>query len=882
MLANSRFHYRHNQTREISFPLGGLGTGSIGLAGNGRLIDWEIFNRPNKGSFNGFSHFSVKAERGGEIVDARILQGDLHPPYSGIINGPAFNSFGFGPSREFLTGLPHFQAVDFTGEFPIARLDFVDDKFPGQVRLTAFNPFIPLNDFDSGLPAAFFEFEIENTTSESLVYTLLGTLSNPLPANNLHTIKREPNRAYLHLGTDRLEASEVGETPKNGLGDLTLAVESEEISAQAYWYRGGWFDNLEIYWQDFKRPGELNPRSYPPEKAGANNSGSLAARFTLPPKSSRRVRFVITWNFPYYENYWNNDSNKVAQEKGLPTRWVNYYATQFIDSLVSAHYAMENWDRLFGETLSFKEALYCSDLDPVVIDAVAANLAVIKSPTVARLENGTFYGFEGCHANAGCCEGSCTHVWNYAQAVPFLFPALERSMREADYSFNQRGDGGMRFRLPLPEGLTAEDYWVFHPCADGQFGDVLKTYADWKICGDTKWLRKFWPAIKKSIEFAWSPSNEYRWDPKKTGVLSGRMHHTLDMELYSPDAWLTGFYLAALKAGAEIAEVMGEPETATEYRRIFEKGKAWVDTHLFNGEYYHQLIDLKDRSILEKFESGSASLSGKVMDAYWDAEHQEIKYQIGEGCEIDQLLAQFHANIYGLGDIFDPAQARTALGALYKYNFKKPMREAYNPCRVFALNDEAGLVMCAWPEGAQKPVIPIPYSQEVMTGFEYAAAVLMIQSGLVEEGLQVVAAVRDRYDGEKRNPWNEIECGSNYARSMASYGLLTAFSGFEFDLSKKMIGFNPIRLQNNGSYKVFWSLASGWGMYRQAPEKVMLEIINGGIELHRLRLPFLKENAITSIYLGNKVVEFTQNDGEIRFNRPVKIWKDSSLVINLA
>ena len=302
MVANSRFHYRHDRTVEISFPLGGIGTGSIGLAGNGRLIDWEIFNRPNKGSFNGFSHFAVRAERSGKVIDARVLQGDLHPPYSGIINGPGFNSFGFGPSREFLTGLPHFESLEFTGEFPIARLDFVDEKFAGKVRLTAFNPFIPLNDFDSGLPAAFFEFEVENTSSETLAYTLSGTLSNPLPANNLHTIKRETNRAYLHLASDSPEAAEAAKT---GSGDLTLGVEGKEISSQAYWYRGGWFDNLEIYWQDFYQPGELKPRSYPAEKAGANNSGSLAARFTLPPKGHRRIRFAITWNFPYYENYWN-------------------------------------------------------------------------------------------------------------------------------------------------------------------------------------------------------------------------------------------------------------------------------------------------------------------------------------------------------------------------------------------------------------------------------------------------------------------------------------------------------------------------------------------------------------------------------------------------
>ncbi len=63
------FTYTGNRTQEISFPLGGIGTGSIGLAGNARLIDWEIANLPNKGSVNGFSHFAIKAEHDGKIVD---------------------------------------------------------------------------------------------------------------------------------------------------------------------------------------------------------------------------------------------------------------------------------------------------------------------------------------------------------------------------------------------------------------------------------------------------------------------------------------------------------------------------------------------------------------------------------------------------------------------------------------------------------------------------------------------------------------------------------------------------------------------------------------------------------------------------------------------
>lgn len=193
------FLYRGAKTAQISFPLGGIGSGSIGLAGNGRLIDWEIFNRPNKGSVNGFSHFALRVERpesarqnsGGEVVAARILHGDLHAPYQGEFTGSRFRSFGWGPRREYLTGLPHFPEVSFRGEFPLAELTFHDDSFPGQVSLTAFNPLIPTNDRDSSIPAAFFEFRITNPTAQPLTYTLVGVLGNPLPANNINRVRAQ-------------------------------------------------------------------------------------------------------------------------------------------------------------------------------------------------------------------------------------------------------------------------------------------------------------------------------------------------------------------------------------------------------------------------------------------------------------------------------------------------------------------------------------------------------------------------------------------------------------------------------------------------------------------------------------------------------------------
>lgn len=890
-MTEDHFTYRGDRTKEISFPLGGIGTGCIGLAGNGRLIDWEIFNKPSKGSVNGFSHFAIKAERDGEVLDARVLHGDLRPPYTGSLGRERFQSFGFGPPREYLTGVPHFQDVVFHGKFPIAELDFLDDAFPGDVRLTAFNPFIPLNDRDSGIPAAFFEFAVENPTDDWITYTIAGTLHNPLPGNNVHTYNRTYRAHWLHLSSDSLDPDDLD------YGTLTLATGSTEdapceeepacgdyatispdaVSYQSYWFRGRWFDSLEVYWHDFAKPGSFQERQYPVSETGHGNHGTLAVRVDVPPGEVGRVRFVIAWHFPNRTNDWSPKAADCACQKGVANRWRNYYSFLFRDSEYSARYALGYWDCLYDKTRRFQAALFDSDLPPAALDAVSANLSVLKSPTVMRLEDGTFYGFEGCHPDAGCCEGSCTHVWNYAQALPFLFPKLERSMREADYRYNQRDDGGMAFRLQLPLGIGPS---TFRPCADGQFGDVMKAYRDWKISGDTEWLRELWPAIRASIEFAWSPENEDCWDPDKTGVLQGRQHHTLDMELFGPNAWLTGFYLGALKAGAEMAEHLGEDEVADAYRAIFRRGKQWADAHLFNGAYYAQNLDLGDRSVLEPFAKGQGVMVGGTLDAYWDAEHEEIKYQIGEGCGIDQVLAQWHATLYGLGEIFDPDKTRTALAALFEHNFKPTLRDHFNPCRVFGLNDEAGLVICSWPEGRRKPVIPIPYAQEAMHGFEYAAAVHMIQVGLVDEGLAVVKAVRDRYDGERRNPWNEFECGSNYARSMASYALLNAFSGFTFDMVEGVLGFNPVKLGRR-PFRCLWSLGTGWGTVLITPERVELEVVEGHLTLKGLRLPFLPAGTVQSVELCGDRPSCEWFEQGLDFERPLHIDDGSKLVVRL-
>jgi len=856
------FLYTGNKTRRISFPLGGIGTGCIGLAGNGRLIDWEIFNRPNKGSINGLSHFAIKAEVNGKVLDVRILTADLPPPYSGEDPGRTSPSFGFGPPRGFMAGLPHFKEAEFEGTYPIAKLRFKDERFPGKVQMTAFNPYIPLNDLDSSIPAAFFEIEIQNPTDETITYTVCLSVQNPLPSGTtVNTYGEHGQIRFIKMASNKLEEEDVK------FGDITIATDSPEISYQEYWFRGRWFDSLHVYWKDLTSPGKFKNRRYSEPQKGIQDHSSLAAHFKVEPKETGKARFIISWNFPNCYNYWNPEKTDRIKT------WKNYYATVFKNSVETAIYCLEDWERLYTETVKFRNSLFSSTLPPFVIDAISANLSILKTPTILRLEDGSLYGFEGCRSNSGCCEGSCMHVWNYAYASTFLFPKLDRSMWDLHYRYDQREDGRISFRLQLPLG---REQWRFpHAAVDGQFGSVIRAYLYWKLTGDDAWLRSNWKAIKKSVEYAWAETNEDEWDLNKDGVLEGRQHNTLDIELFGPNSWLTGFYLAALKAAAEMAKYLGELERAREYRDLFNKGKSWVEQHLFNGEYYHQIINLKDRSILEKFKTADP----EIMDAYWDDEHGEIKYQIGEGCGADQVLAQWHANICGLDEIFNKKRVERALKAIYNYNFKG-MRDFVNPCRVFSLNDEKGVVVCEWPKGKHKPVIPVPYAEETWPGCEYAVASLMIQEGLVEEGLEIVKAVRERFDGEKRNPWNEFECGSNYARSMSSYALLLAFTGLKFDLVKDRIEISPPRIVNN-HFKCFWSLGTGWGTFEIKQHSVTIHVQYGSLKIKILSLPFLNDSEIKGVSIGKKRIAFEKHKNEIIFNKPILIKREQKLTVHI-
>ena len=827
--------YSDEALKEISFPLGGIGTGCIGLAGNGSLIDWEIFNRPNKGGDNGFSHFAIKAISEGKTADARVLCADD----GAFLSGTYGHGYGAGKRSVSMQGFPHFRSAVFTGEFPVASVRFEDGTFPGTVTLTGWNPLIPQNDRDSGIPAAMIEIAVTNPTEHSLVYHIAGSLRNP-SEGSVNAFRQTEAGSFLTLRQTKFSAN----SPE--YREMALGTDAADgVCMQEYWYRGAWNDGLERYWRNFTEQPELENRRY--GTPGNYDTGTLCVRLNAAPGETVKTRFVISWYAPNCYNYWNAYKEKTPDGEERDVIWKNYYASLFRDAFDAAEYALKNRERLWTQTMRYHDAVFGSSLPEAAKEALASAVSVLKSPTVLRLENGEFYGWEGVWEHDGSCEGTCTHVWNYAYALCFLFPALERSVRETDYRYNQDETGRMAFRMQLPLGRERSG---FRACLDGQMGGVIKTYREWKLSGNDEWLSALWPKVKKALAYAWSEENPDRWDRDKDGVLEGRQHHTLDMELFGPSSWLEGFYLAALKCGAEMARRSGEPETAEEYESLFIKGKAWCDDHLFNGRWYCQKIDLTDETLLSPY--------ADAKDAYWNSESGEIKYQIGKGCHIDQCLAAWHANLCGIGEIFDKEKLRTALRSIYENNFLPDMRRHYNTFRLFAVNDEAGAVICTFPDGVSSPAIPIPYAQESMHGFEYALAGLMISEGMTEEGMRIVTAVRDRYRGYNRNPFNEIECGNNYARSMASFALLPIFSGFSFDLPNASLGFDPVM---SGDYRAPWFIGGAWGEYERKADKTELVLYDGTLRLQRLRLPYITD--VARVLCDGNEIPFSFRNGEL-------------------
>ena len=836
----------------IAFPLGGIGTGTISLGGRGQLRDWEIFNRPDKGNTPDYCFPAIWAQVGVRRPVARVLEARIEPPYE-------TTSDGLGSANA--PGLPRLASATFTGAYPIARIAFRDETLPVRVSLEAFNPLVPLDIKASGLPVALMRYSIKNPNSIPARVGVAFSLQNSVGKEGKQSdFREEGGLSGLLMTNPFLPASD------SLKGSLALSVVGAPAGSVTYlrgWKRTQWWDGALTFWDDFTADGALTP-----DAPALMPVGSIAVTQSVPARSETSVTFLIAWHFPNRTPHRCGWSAAEGQEETVVG---NYYTKRFRDAWEVSRYVSKELSSLEGRTRAFVKALETSTLPPSILDAATSTLSTLRTNTCFQTPDGEFHGFEGCNDHSGCCHGSCTHVWNYEQATAFVFGSLARSLRESEFLRNTTMNGQMGFRSYLPDGLKIWD----KSAADGQMGCLMKLYRDWRLSGDTNWLRRLWPQAKRALEFAWI---ENGWDGDRDGVAEGAQHNTYDVEFYGPNPLCGVWYLGGLRAGEEMARALGEEDSAREYRRLFEKGSRWLDANLFHGEFYIQKV----------MGRAAEQIPAPLRVGMGAGDSTSPDYQMGEACLVDQLVGQYMAHVAGLGYLLDKEHVQKTLQSIFRYNYRSKLSEHECVQRTYALNDEGGVLVATYPKG-KRPEIPFPYFGEIWTGLEYQFAAHLIFEGMVAEALAVVETARRRFDGERRNPWNELECGHHYARPMAAWALLVALSGFQYNAVGRELTLAP---PNGGqSFGWFWSIPCGWGNFSLTSntrnQRARIEVVEGSMPVARVALGGTAKAALrkASARLGDKTLQAQLREEPpariVTFEREVTITPGRPLSVSL-
>ena len=790
----------------VRVPIGGVGTGDILIGGRGNIDYVEVFNHPDRQRRLEKTFFALWCKQGKNRPVVKILERELFPPFT-------------ESTHKYVAGLPRMREAVFINHFPLHFWQFSDEDVPLEINMEAFSPFIPLNVEKSSYPLVAFYWEFKNTSGEAVEGSLVFNMENPVKGKTISNVYVK-NKDVQGIKFIADEAQDI-----NYHGNLFIGTTYDHADIQTHWYPGQWRDETHIFWDDFCDDGSIEsvlsdwhttykPTSY---NETTRRMASVLVHFSLQPGQQIRIPYYMTWYFPE-RAFRASEVFGIREAAGKPFK--NAYSKLFNNEMDVLLQYLAREDTLHRMTALFGDCIASSTLPESVKDALTTQAASLRSPLIQITSEGLVHGFEGVLDGGWCCPGTCTHVWNYEQTLASLFPSLERSMREIEFLHDTFDNGFQTHRSVIPLG----NYWFDGPAAaDGQMGTIVRACRDWKLSGDTAWLAGLWPKIKKSLEFAWNgpgkiteerfkfQKSQTAWDPKKSGILTGRQHNTYDINFFGPSSMTTSLYLAALKAGAEMAKAMGEQEKSEEYLHVFRKGAKTTEDMLWNGSYFIQIIEDNPNQPA-------------------DSTPYSPKYQYGDGCLADQLLGQYLAFNAGLGYVLEPSKIDKALKSVYNNNFIHSLRTFHNVQRVFGLNDESGVVLCTWPHD-NRPALPFVYSDEIWTGVEYQVAASLIQIGMVTEGLSIVESVQNRYDGYKRNPFEHDESGVHYARALASWSLLLALSGIDYDGTSHRLSFDP-RL-NQSHFSTFWSTSQAWGSFKIKAGKAILSVEYGELLLQK-------------------------------------------------
>jgi uncharacterized protein (DUF608 family) len=817
----------------IGMPVGGIGAGQVYLGGDGQLWYWDIFN-----------HQRINPGGPGDkfYINPMVQDHDFKQGFAVRLKG------AITPTVKALrTG--GFANISFHGQYPIGNVTYKDEGFPVEVCLKAYSPFIPTNSEESGFPAVILEYSLKNKTASNQDVELFGWMQNR--ANFLsssgHTgihknqIVKDGEKLQLVCSAEGEGLTELADG-----GNMTLTLLGVENS---------WSTPITSTDINYDLPEVSQSALSEKEKPlGESLIGALGREIHLQPGEEKSVTFIISWYFPNLQQKESGFHHLKGKEN---LRY--YYSRQFESSQDVANTIVSKFNRLSFQTKEWVRTWYDSSLPTWFLDRTFVNTSTLATTACYRLNDltndpdnvGRFYAMEGVYLG----HGTCTHVFHYEQALGRVFPNLARQLREqVDYGLSFKENGIIAYRGEMSE-MGQHDGRGY--AVDGHAGTILRTYREHTMSADDAFLRRNWPKIKKSIEYM--IAHDMEKTGKADGILEGAQYNTLDRMWYGKITWISSMYNAALKAGEAMAIDMDDKAFAKKCQKITGLGKKNMTKELFNGEYFINLLDPEN----------------------------PVPPNSNVGCHIDQVLGQAWSVQTGLPRVLPEAETRSALQSIYKYNYQKDIG-AYlktakiKPVRFYALPGEAGTVMCSFPrEGEDKAPgkiqndwekLVVGYFSECMTGFTYQAASHMIAEGMVDQGMELIRAIHDRYNPLKRNPYNEVEYGNHYTRAMSSYGAFVATSGFRYHGPKGEIAFDP--KVNPASFKSAFITAEGWGSYQQTitatEQKCQLSLVYGQLVLSSLQieLPNNKKARQVKVFVNDQQVDakiITEN--KISFNK---------------
>mgnify|MGYP001150223787 CR=1 FL=1 len=835
-----------NELKYIGMPVGGLHAGTVYVGGDGRLWLWQIYNESFEGVHEGIDPKVVNWNDGTSLRKIRPRDGSAYVEPA-IANNRRVLEQGFAVkiSYEGKTIIKelnedHWDEVSFQGSYPIATIIYTSDAVPLEVKLKVYSPFIPLDAEKSALPATILRLEVVNKGKSTIEVSLLGWMENGVnkltgkenmgQRKNTLLAAEDSTGIFFSSDSNNKEVQEAGDS-----GSMCFMLHHTKGKAQVS------FNPWPIHNKHF----DVSENSSVSEEFSEKLIGAIGTSATLIPGQKLSTDYSVSW-------YFNNPNPKLKKivknaEGGF------HYGVKFKDAKEVSNFINANFKDLSSTTELWADTWKDSTLPHWFLERTFVNIGTLATANTYRFADGRFWSWEG----VGACAGTCTHVWQYAQAMARIFPELEKGLREGvdlGIGFIEES-GAILFR---GENET-------RPAIDGQAGTILRFYREHQMSKDSHFLDANWPKIKKAVQFMLAQ------DKNGDGMTDTPMENTLDAVWEGEIAWIVGLCIAAASAAQMMAEEVKDTSFARVCAAYVANGRRNMEKELFNGEYFiHRPDAVQGRQKLGSYNT----------------------------CHIDQVYGQSWAFQVGLPRILDKEKTVSALKALWKYNFTTdvgPYIKTHTGGRPYALAGEGGMVMNTNPRNEAKPFgenvsWQLGYFHECMSGFEHQVAAHFMAEGMPDEGLILTRVIHDRHHAAKRNPFNEIECSDHYARAMASYGTFIAACGFEYHGPKEYIGFAP--KWNKENFKAAFTTAAGWGTYRQNKTDLSqihsFELKYGELLLRRISLEKLDGRRVVSMLalLGDKQipVKFMQKSRalEILLKDKLRIEKNQTLTITIS